>query len=209
MMDLMLFRVETIYPSPFATTRIGNRYRARCTICPWTGKRWASYQDACDDADRHHTSAGIVPEHELAQCIRQGIDAGDLAVPVGEAMLIALQRGGPVDYQELWRSVVHVTPPAVVFRTAPASARDAILGQGLKVAAPERHAAEKDEPIGIVCAGLADWEGRHAPFGEAWDVWAITLGELPWLHNLRMPNSWVILADVPADAIRREVGPVG
>jgi hypothetical protein len=130
---------------------------------------------------------------------------------VADRMLAALDAGADPNYPALLRAAMFPPPPAVVFHTAPPVKRQEILTDGLRVSQPGEGGSwapnkpicrmlQAAQPPGVYVAADPDERGvwSHWP---TWDIWAVSLGELPWRHDELNPGCWSITVDAPAAAV--------
>ena len=135
--------------------------------------------------------------------------AGELAEPVGQRMLAALDTGAAADYAALYRAAVFRDPPAVVYHVAPVAARARIQETGLEARQPGHGGNWEDvcldlevtQPPGVYVTGEPDTRGVFAHWA-AWDIWEITRGEIPWRHDNINPGCWSLDENVPPGRIR-------
>lgn len=139
-------------------------------------------------------------------------EARELREDVAIRMLDALTTGAPADYPALLRAATFITPPAIVYHTAPCPARSSILTAGLAVSQPgedgswaslEEAACEMlaAQPPGVYVCGEPDARGVWAHWLN-WDVWKIVRGEMSWCHDELNPGCWSLQEPVPAFAVR-------
>lgn len=128
----------------------------------------------------------------------------ELTTEVAQRMRDALAEGAPPDYARLLRAATFLPPPAVVFHTAPTEARTVIEASGL-LPGDERNwtAAQRvaSQPVGVYVGPEADERGMWSHWGS-WDVWAIRMAGLPWVHDRLNPGCWSIPVTVPPSALR-------
>src|SRR4051794_15348453 len=105
----------------------------------------------------------------------------ELKADVAERMLAALDVGAEPDYGRLLRAAMFPDPPAVVYHTAPRTARESIRAQGLRASqpgdggswAPSKAICEMlqaSQPPGVYVGAEPDVRGAWAHWA-AWDVW--------------------------------------
>jgi hypothetical protein len=140
--------------------------------------------------------------------------AHEMRDEVADRLLSLLDDAGPApDYAALLRAATFPDPPPIVWHTAPTFARQEIERSGLRTSAPgtSDHWQPRagtpcangfldDQPRAVYVAATPDIHGlwSHWP---AWDVWQVTLGNLPWTHDEVNPGCWAITKHVPASRV--------
>ena len=135
--------------------------------------------------------------------IRYKMLARELKDEIGNRMLDLLAAGAAPDYMALWTAVVLIDPPALVYHTAPRTARDSIMKDGLRSALPSsgtRGVGAVGQPRGVYVGGTPDVQGIWST-ESAWDVWEVRSADLPWAHDRLNTGCWMITSDVPVTAL--------
>ncbi len=133
---------------------------------------------------------------------------------VGSRMLELYDEGVTDDYQGLLRGgnfSFHLRRRFI--HTASRSARQSIEAGGLRVSHPGK--SEHWMATQLLCISLQsmqgpgvyvgrdpDWRGIWSHWPK-WDVWSISLGELPWEHDKLNPGCWRVTESVPSQLIER------
>lgn len=133
---------------------------------------------------------------------------------VAERLLTLLGTAGhEPDYASLLRGATFPDPPPIVWHTASTTARRSIKRNGLhpsspgtsphwqpRAGTPCANGFLDDQPTAVYASAAPDLYGvwSHWP---RWDVWEITLGDLPWCHDEINPGCWAITEPVPADQV--------